>query len=271
MRDLFDPSEIEYLLDIASEYLVGPKNVMRDKPNGPPNSLYADEHLQHYSGKLPVIFAKLFARGRCDLELTRLRHTLGEVFRVELEIINWAQTVDLNGASFHPMLWFQFDTRRNGRAMMRLGFRLSDAPEGVLIEVEGRDRQAIPPHRLPSWWNPAGYASIASAFRQDLNRLAQTDLTEDDMICDVQRLAYTSTDPGIFGIPEAIANHGANAYAFLRMLMREGSAQINASVFEQLLEGGEEPFDDQQIGEWQETAGGYLRYWADQQTEDHQP
>lgn len=265
MPELFDPAETAFLLDCAAEYIVGTPNVNRKAPTpkGPPTSLHADEHLQFYFDKLPGIFARLFAADRYAPELTRLRHTLDFLFTVELEIINRAESVPFNGTIFHPMLWFRFDVTRYGRAQMRLGFRASDVPEGVFIEVEGREHQTIIPHRLPAWWKPAGYAAIAAKFRGDLDRLAHTPLSEADMISDAHRLAYTSTVPGLEGIPDVIATHGPNAYAFLRLLMKEGAAQINASVFDQMKEGGAEPFDDQQIGEWQDIAGGCLRYWAD--------
>lgn len=271
MPELFDPAETALLLDCAAEYLVGTPNVNRKAPTpkGPPTSLHADEHLQYYFDKLPGIFARLFAADRYAPELTRLRHTLDHLFTVELEIINRAESVAFHDAIFHPMLWFRFDVTRYGRAQMRLGFRAADAPEGIFIEVEGREHQAIIPHRLPAWWKPAGYAAIAASFQRDLLRLANTELSEEEMILDAQRLSFTNTAPGLEGIAEAIATHGSNAYAFLRLLMKEGAAQINASVFEQMREGGAEPFDDQEIGEWQDVAGGYLRYWADRETDDH--
>lgn len=265
MPELFDPKETEYLLDCAAEFLVGPHNVNRKAPSpkGPPTSIHADEHLQHYFDTLPGIFARLFATERYAPELTRLRHNLNGYFIVELEIINRAESVEFNGTIFHPMLWFHFDVVEDGRAHVRLGFRASDAPEGLFIEVKRRVHQNILPHRLPVWWKPSGYAAIAQKFQQELHVLANTRLTEEDMIADAHRLAYTITVPRLEGIPDAIATHGPNAYAFLRLLMKEGAEQINESVFEQMRDGGAATFDQLQIFDWQDIAGGCLRYWAD--------
>ena len=265
MPELFDPKETEYLLDYAAEFLVGPHNVNRKAPShkGPPTSIHADEHLQHYFYTLPGIFAQLFPSDRYAPELTRLRLDINFCFSVELEIINRAESVEFNGTIFHPMLWFQFDVKEKGRGQMRLGFRASDAPEGLFIEVKRRVHQSILPHRLPAWWKPSGYAAIAQKFQQDLNVLANTRLTEEDMIADAHRLAYTITVPRLEGIPDAIATYGSNAYAFLRLLMKEGAEQINESVFEQMRDGGAATFDQLQIFDWQDIAGGCLRYWAD--------